>query len=177
MGHTKGYIQVLVTGPESMLGTSAIVKITSTGRWSVFGEVIEILDQKTEADSCIRNREVYSSCFNLDSSVCSKEPESCTCGTSDCCGQVPVKDRTASIPMNEAKLTDQNSQNLIQQLLRKRKNDAHKIENGIALEDSGQSHVMSVLGWSSVDKALLGGIFVSLLTILALFLYLGSKKF
>lgn len=45
MGHTKGYIQVLVVGPESMLGTSAIVKITSVGRWSVFGEVIEILNR------------------------------------------------------------------------------------------------------------------------------------
>lgn len=41
VGHTKGYIQVLVIAPDSMLGTSANVKITSVGRWSVFGEVIE----------------------------------------------------------------------------------------------------------------------------------------
>jgi threonylcarbamoyladenosine tRNA methylthiotransferase CDKAL1 len=41
VGHTKGYIQVLVIAPDSMLGTSADVRITSIGRWSVFGEVIE----------------------------------------------------------------------------------------------------------------------------------------
>ncbi|XP_062225679.1 uncharacterized protein LOC133924248 [Phragmites australis] len=41
VGHTKGYIQVLVIAPDSMLGTSADVKITSVGRWSVFGEVRE----------------------------------------------------------------------------------------------------------------------------------------
>ncbi|CAO2042303.1 unnamed protein product [Urochloa humidicola] len=41
VGHTKGYIQVLVIAPDSMLGTSADAKITSVGRWSVFGEVIE----------------------------------------------------------------------------------------------------------------------------------------
>jgi len=32
---------VLVIAPDSMLGTSASVKITSVGRWSVFGEVID----------------------------------------------------------------------------------------------------------------------------------------
>lgn len=42
VGHTKGYIQVLVIAPESMLGTSTDVKISSVGRWSVFGEVLEV---------------------------------------------------------------------------------------------------------------------------------------
>lgn len=32
---------MLVIAPDSMLGTSANVKIRSVGRWSVFGEVIE----------------------------------------------------------------------------------------------------------------------------------------
>ncbi|XWS23394.1 hypothetical protein CRYUN_Cryun28dG0010300 [Craigia yunnanensis] len=45
VGHTKGYVQVLIIAPESILGTSAMVKITSVGRWSVFGEVIETLSQ------------------------------------------------------------------------------------------------------------------------------------
>ncbi|KAK1551662.1 hypothetical protein Q3G72_002233 [Acer saccharum] len=35
VGHTKGYIQVLVIAKEDMLGASALVKITSVGRWSV----------------------------------------------------------------------------------------------------------------------------------------------
>lgn len=41
MGHTKGYIQVLVIAPEWMLGASADVKIISAGRWSVFGEILD----------------------------------------------------------------------------------------------------------------------------------------
>ncbi|KAJ6757888.1 RADICAL SAM PROTEINS [Salix koriyanagi] len=45
VGHTKAYVQVLIVAQESMLGTSAIVKITSVGRWSVFGEVIETVNQ------------------------------------------------------------------------------------------------------------------------------------
>ena len=32
---------MLVSAPDIMLGTSASVKITSVGRWSVFGEVID----------------------------------------------------------------------------------------------------------------------------------------
>ncbi|KAL4384539.1 hypothetical protein GQ457_15G019080 [Hibiscus cannabinus] len=43
--HTKGYVQVLIIVPESILGSSAMVKITFVGRWSVFGEVIEVLTQ------------------------------------------------------------------------------------------------------------------------------------
>jgi hypothetical protein len=32
VGHTKGYIQVLVIAPDSMLGASANVKVTSVRR-------------------------------------------------------------------------------------------------------------------------------------------------
>lgn len=155
------------------------MKITSVGRWSVFGEVIEILNQKSEQDTNKRNTEVYSSCSNLDSyNACSKEPESCACGTNDCCGEVQPMDTTASVPMNEAKLTDQISQNPIRWLLRKRKNYSHKVD-GVMLEDKRKqsSETMSVTKWGAVDKALLGGIVVSLLTIFALFLFLGSKQF
>ncbi|KMZ59702.1 (Dimethylallyl)adenosine tRNA methylthiotransferase MiaB [Zostera marina] len=42
VGHTKGYVQVLVIAPEILLGTRTTVKITSVGRWSVFGELISI---------------------------------------------------------------------------------------------------------------------------------------
>lgn len=41
----KGYIQVLVVGPDTILGTSGIMVITSVGRWSAFGEVIETIPQ------------------------------------------------------------------------------------------------------------------------------------
>lgn len=174
VGHTKGYIQVLVSGPESMLGSSAMVKITSVGRWSVFGEVIKILNQKCEQDATGRNPEIYSSCSILDSSACSKELESCSCGTNDCCGEVQLKDTTVSIPMNKTKLTDQNSQNPIHWLLRKRKNYSQKVDD-VMLEDKGKqsSETISISKWDAVDTALVGGIVVSLITIFAIFLYLG----
>ncbi|KAI4324184.1 hypothetical protein L6164_023741 [Bauhinia variegata] len=38
VGHTKGFIQVLVAAPDSMLGTSVLVKITPVGRWLVDAE-------------------------------------------------------------------------------------------------------------------------------------------
>ncbi|XP_078434444.1 methylthiotransferase [Wolffia australiana] len=41
VGHTKGYVQVLVIAPANKLGTSAEARIVSVGRWSVFGEILE----------------------------------------------------------------------------------------------------------------------------------------
>ncbi|KMZ62883.1 hypothetical protein ZOSMA_43G00650 [Zostera marina] len=40
VGHTKGYMQVLVIASEILLGTRTTVKITSVGRWSVFGKLM-----------------------------------------------------------------------------------------------------------------------------------------
>ncbi|KAF2297370.1 hypothetical protein GH714_022003 [Hevea brasiliensis] len=63
VGHTKAYVQVLVVAPESMLGASAIVKITSVGRWSVFGEVIQTLNQmdgKTVSAEKLPGEEMFS---------------------------------------------------------------------------------------------------------------------
>lgn len=58
VGHTKGYMQVLVVGPESMLGMCAEVKITSVGRWSVFAEIIAT----TEYSSCQRKSGADETC-------------------------------------------------------------------------------------------------------------------
>ncbi|MED6136802.1 hypothetical protein PIB30_059175 [Stylosanthes scabra] len=69
VGHTKGYIQVLVIAPDHMLGTSAMVKIPSIGRWLVFREVIEMLNlnlvRANKASSKeIPNQDTLSLCYS-----------------------------------------------------------------------------------------------------------------
>uniref|UniRef100_A0A0A9EX89 Threonylcarbamoyladenosine tRNA methylthiotransferase n=1 Tax=Arundo donax TaxID=35708 RepID=A0A0A9EX89_ARUDO len=90
VGHTKGYIQVLVIAPDSMLGTSADVKITSVGRWSVFGEVIEgsvvvkEAPQQTRSEpqkECRQNQVEEPSCCATDSCgacACSDSAQRCS---------------------------------------------------------------------------------------------------
>lgn len=173
VGHTKGYIQVLVIGPETMLGLSAMVKITSVGRWSVFGEVIEVLNQTNAVE---RSGDQFSQCSSLDSS-CSKEQ--CACEMTSCCGQAQEVEKTVSASKHEAKLTDQSSRNLVGWILRKRKSNSHIMEKGGVIEIEGNQNKVQAYWseWSAVDKGLLGGVLVSLLTILALSLYLGSRSF
>lgn len=43
VGHTKNYSQVLVEPVEGLLGSSAMVKVVSAGRWSVLGEVVSVV--------------------------------------------------------------------------------------------------------------------------------------
>eukprot|EP00252_Welwitschia_mirabilis_P015172 TRINITY_DN3338_c0_g1_i1.p1 TRINITY_DN3338_c0_g1~~TRINITY_DN3338_c0_g1_i1.p1 ORF type:complete len:632 (-),score=110.26 TRINITY_DN3338_c0_g1_i1:33-1928(-) len=56
VGHTKSYVQVLIKAPNTLLGNSVEVKITSSGRWSVFGDITSSLfcnghlDQITETN-------------------------------------------------------------------------------------------------------------------------------
>ncbi|OAY23750.1 threonylcarbamoyladenosine tRNA methylthiotransferase [Manihot esculenta] len=170
VGHTKAYIQVLVVAPESMLGTSAIVKITSVGRWSVFGEVIQALnqmDEKTVSSKKMPGQEKCSPCSDpFVTCACSKESEPCDCGPESCGGQ------------NDVLLDNRNRRNLIGWLLRKRKNQMHKkVENGIALgslKKQEQTRENSST-WSIVDWALVGGMLVSLLTIVVLLLHLSFR--
>ncbi|CAA3019831.1 threonylcarbamoyladenosine tRNA methylthiotransferase [Olea europaea subsp. europaea] len=174
VGHTKGYIQVLVLGQESMLGTSAIVKIMSVGRWSVFGEVIEILNRGSASSESRAN--INSPRSNLDGTcACSKEPEPCACELKSSCGH--TEEKIVSVLRNVPTPSEYSSQNLIGWLLRKRKNSFHKrMENEAVLEydeNPGTSH--HGCNWGPADKALFGGILVSLLTIIASFLYLGSR--
>ncbi|KAK4413366.1 Threonylcarbamoyladenosine tRNA methylthiotransferase [Sesamum alatum] len=167
VGHTKGYIQVLVVGPETMLGTSAMVKITSVGRWSVFGEVIEILTENVISGE---NGVDKIPCSNLNETCCSKESETCACGLTSCREQ--TEKNNLSVSKDDQKPGDYRSQNLIGWLLRKRKNNSlRKIENDMVSEmEEKQRTSTKVHDWALVDKALLIGIFMSLLTIIAVFL-------
>ncbi|KAL6515672.1 hypothetical protein OROHE_018706 [Orobanche hederae] len=162
VGHTKGYIQVLVVGSESMLGTSAMVKVTSVGRWSVFGEVIEILSEN--ASSCKNKTSVKeeNSCSKLIETCCSKETENtCACGLTSSCGQTEQK--TVLVSKNVHKP-------VVGWFLRKRRNSSRRmVENEMKAElDENQGTYSRVHEWVLVDKALFVGIVVSLLTILVM---------
>ncbi|XP_075495659.1 uncharacterized protein LOC142532973 [Primulina tabacum] len=168
VGHTKGYIQVLVVGPGSMLGSSAMVKITSVGRWSVFGDVIEILTEQAHSRENLSDRN--SKCSNDSDTCCSKDSETCACGLASSCGQ--KQEGTISVSMNDQK---PRSQNLIGWLLRKRKNNSQKeMENEVVLKFEEKQRTSE---WAFVDSALLGVMLTSLLTAIAICLYLGFSDF
>ncbi|KAM3360837.1 threonylcarbamoyladenosine tRNA methylthiotransferase isoform X1 [Capsicum galapagoense] len=177
VGHTKGYIQVLVIGPESMLGTSVMVKIASVGRWSVFGEVIEIL--------CPNSKDVRShECFDERCSPCALSEEACArskeqepfTGTSGWCSQCPTGESTTLLK-NDLQQDNHRSRNLTGWFLRNRKNQSSKKMDLTSLES--EERQIQDLGrpsaWSPVDMALLSGIFLSLFAIVILFLNLGSR--
>ncbi|KAL3845649.1 hypothetical protein ACJIZ3_003052 [Penstemon smallii] len=175
VGHTKGYIQVLVLGPESLLGTSAIVKITSIGRWSVFGDVIEVLTQNITSRE---NRgDKYSECSNPNKICCSNEAETCACELTSSCGQ--TEEKIFSVSRDDQIPGEYISQNLIGWLLRKRKNNSQRtIKKELVLESDEKEGTSSRANeWVLVDKALLVGMLTSFLTIIAVFLYLWSRDF
>ncbi|KAL1324881.1 hypothetical protein HN51_034999 [Arachis hypogaea] len=168
VGHTKGYIQVLVIAPDHMLGTSAIVKITSCGRWSVFGEVIDTLNlnqvRTNKASSKeTPNQDAPSLCCSPASVGSSlQEPESCACGNDSCCAKSTHanSDNTSSdvVPQN------QNGRNFIGWVLRKRKHLLHKRFDSSELGSVKKEHGSS-RKWDFIDKALLGGISFSIFII------------
>ncbi|KAL1219895.1 CDK5RAP1-like protein [Cardamine amara subsp. amara] len=151
VGHTKGYIQVLVTGPESMLGTSAMARITSVGRWSVFGEVIETfssVNRETQA------RDETKPPCSSDVSSC----ETCDC-SAESCGEKERSGETCNISGNISR-QDQNM------------SDLKKEEKEMMQKLKPRS---SVANWGLIDKALVCGVLVSSLTILVLFISIASR--
>ncbi|KAM1316528.1 hypothetical protein ACFX15_019432 [Malus domestica] len=180
VGHTKGYVQVLVAAPESMLGTSAIAKITSVGRWSVFGEVIETIPHINDKTASTNETRSQEKCFpganNCETCACSTEPETCACGPESCGGQATSGE--CAVTKNVVLLEDRNNRNLLGWLLRKRKNQVEKrVENEIGLgSQKKQEQAQGRLGeWGFVDRVLLGGMLVSFLTIVTLLVHLGFR--
>ncbi|KAM7278497.1 hypothetical protein ACFE04_005631 [Oxalis oulophora] len=167
---------VLVVGTESLLGTSAIVKITSVGRWSVFGEVIEILKQsnvKTPSIDSISTKLHCSPCSNTDDNCCSKEADACACGEPGSCEQICSEPKTLS--RNEIS-EDRKGGNLIGWLLRRRRNNVgKKVENEITKGSEKSKQLPLRSQWDTVDRALLFGILASSLIILALAIQLGFR--
>ncbi|KAF9670608.1 hypothetical protein SADUNF_Sadunf13G0086600 [Salix dunnii] len=177
VGHTKAYVQVLIVAQETMLGTSAIVKITSVGRWSVFGEVIETLNQINHKSKSVEKMLSEEKCFPCsDSCACSRESEPCACGPESCGGQGASEQ--SGVSQNDVYLEDPNRRNLIGWLLRKRKIQAQKmVENGVASGSrKNQEWAKAAPGeWGVVDRAVLGGLIVSFFSTVALLIHLGFK--
>ncbi|KAK3230087.1 hypothetical protein Dsin_001968 [Dipteronia sinensis] len=181
VGHTKGYIQVLVVAKEDMLGASALIKITSVGRWSVFGEVIETLtqiDEKAASNRRISSQDKRSPCSSQsETCACSAEPQSCACGPESCGGKATLEE--SSVTGNEKLLEDLKSRNPIGWLLRRKNREQKTVDNNTVSEskkklewDGG-----SFNQWDALDIVLVGGMFISLLIILALLMYFGFHTF
>lgn len=163
VGHTKGYIQVLVNAPESLLGASATIRITSVGRWSVFGEVIEVLSCNAQ-DTTLNKEELShnrsTSCGASDEPcACSKEPDSC-CSAVQCADSLEA----SAAPVNDK--PEKDDQNL--DGLRKRNSLINKgSENSVFqqpnLKDESSKARLSVAQWNFVDKSLIAGIVLSFL--------------
>ncbi|CAL1409930.1 unnamed protein product [Linum trigynum] len=185
VGHTKSYVQVLIVAPETMLGSSAMVKITSVGRWSVFGEVIEIL---TQADKRTSTKERLSSevkcapCVDQDEScACSGDNAAapCACGLEGC-GEQQNGAGTDTASHNQQLLEDQNNTSLIGIFLsRRRKTSTRKLDDSrTASGDSPKqetSREEAPNEWGFVDRVFLGGLILSLFTFLALLVHLGFR--
>ncbi|XP_024972388.1 threonylcarbamoyladenosine tRNA methylthiotransferase isoform X1 [Cynara cardunculus var. scolymus] len=170
VGHTKGYVQVLVVGPESLLGSSAMIKITSVGRWSVFGDIIQILDDRSGVTSPSDKKDTNNKAKCVeDTCGCSlAKPEPCAC-ESDAC----EPNGCCNIAENDSYPEVENGRNLGGLLLRKK-----PLRPMVELEDNG-NHKLAVSNvrdrdWGLLDNVLVGGIFMSLLTIVVLVLYVGS---
>ncbi|KAG9130006.1 hypothetical protein Leryth_027016 [Lithospermum erythrorhizon] len=174
VGHTKGYIQVLVIGPESMLGRSAMAKINSVGRWSVFGEVIEVLYQADQTLGSYDNGKDNHFCCsgNEESCACSKETTSCASGPASCC-ENHVDANTVSLPASPGG-------SLMEWLLRSCGLLTWKKSENIIVPPSKDNQQVAALNyqrqWGGVDRIILSGIFLSFLTILATLLHLGLKS-
>lgn len=171
VGHTKGYVQVLVIAPEGLLGTSAIVKITSVGRWSVFGEVIEIVNQPNNKTATNWRVSSEHKCSSLSDPYkpcsCSGLSESCACGPESCRGQ------QSNFSKREL-LEDQSKRNLAGWFLRKRNNLVRKkIQSEKASGVKKQEQSRGSTGeWDFIDRVLLGGMLVSSFTVIILLIYL-----
>ncbi|KAF9601447.1 hypothetical protein IFM89_020214 [Coptis chinensis] len=175
VGHTKGYVQVLVVAPETMLGTSTEVKITSVGRWSVFGEVIgtaNLIKRPRSYESNNVPEEHHACSTQNEACPCSTEPESCACALQK------FGDQSALLEVTLPK--DKGNQYLHGSLvswLGKRKGQAkenRKYENAESKEKL-ETIKRNMTKFSVIDWVLLGGMLVSFITIVVLLLPIGLR--
>ncbi|KAG1331107.1 putative threonylcarbamoyladenosine tRNA methylthiotransferase [Cocos nucifera] len=181
VGHTKGYIQVLIIARESMLGTSTDVKITSVGRWSVFGEVIQTPSAQVKEN--IQQGNITLEALPCPGS-CNKEPEPCQCAVQNTgqqisdCGhyEAPV-----AVVINSSTTRIQVGRNFISSvqsmLLKKRRQQGLMRMNDVNankfLENQERRRMSGKL--STMDWILLSGMIVSFLTTIAVLILLSSR--
>ena len=180
VGHTKGYIQVLVVAPESMLGTSTDVKITSVGRWSVFGEVVGNPEPVKKdihlGNSTAETSPAPDSCSNC---MCSGEPEPCyltsqNCGQGGCMGnEVPD-----SIILDSCKTGSWRSRTLVNSiqslLLRKRIQGSEKKSNEHEMQSLDKQDITRGR-LATLDWILICGMLTSFIIIVGLLILMLSN--
>ncbi|KAE8788540.1 CDK5 regulatory subunit-associated protein 1-like protein 1 [Hordeum vulgare] len=185
VGHTKGYIQVLVIAPDSMLGTSADAKITSVGRWSVFGEVIEgtiavkeAALQQNSAEVQVENRP-----NRVEEAVCSTntcDSDSCACSGVESVAQQCTPQRCEGPSDAPANYGDATRQETPQSTLVRRNVDgAGKTSESDAEKSRGDDHQVNVVTRRAlnIDRILWGGLAVSFATTVAILVMLTYKIF
>lgn len=180
VGHTKGYIQVLVDAPESLLGASAMVRITSIGRWSVFGEVIEVLthssQDKTSNSQTNANVERWSPCStNVEPCACTEDPSSCG-GAAECGDTSAETQSTVSaigIPAGNQNLQVRNRKNLVSEGSEKTLSEERP---KLKVKEPMEQARGSPRQWNYVDKAIVAGIFLSFFTAIASSLLLWFRN-
>ncbi|KAM0940531.1 putative tRNA (N(6)-L-threonylcarbamoyladenosine(37)-C(2))-methylthiotransferase [Dioscorea sansibarensis] len=186
VGHTKGYIQVLVIAPDTMLGTSTKVKITSVGRWSVFGEVLEFPKQ-TNNDNFLGNPTVESPSYldSCDELVCSRDASLCSCTAQTCGGQSNgKKHEEAPTHVNPGssitrKWKSRTFVSSFQSIFhRKRRSQvSEKSSSGQAMQTAEKQEDERGRGkFTTFDWILLAGIATSSLTIITLLILLSSNS-
>lgn len=180
VGHTKGYVQVLVIAPDIMLGTSMHVRITSVGRWSIFGEVIESIEPVTVPQEPKSNIGTSPSDSCQDCG-CSKEPQACSlalqaCGQ-NCC--VENKETSNGLEVKSCKGGSWRGRVLfssVQSLfLRKRTQGAGKKCDGYEMQSMDKKEMVGSK-LSTVDWILVSGMLASFITIVVALLFLMTSK-
>lgn len=135
-----------------MLGSSAMARITSVGRWSVFGEVIETF---SFANRETQSREETKPPCSSNVSTC----ETCTC-SAESCGE-ERSGEACNISGNISRQEDDHKG--------KSKKEEKEMQEEVVIPRS------SVANWGFIDKALVCGVFVSSLTILVLLISIACR--
>lgn len=143
-----------------MLGTSAMARITSVGRWSVFGDVIETL---SSANVEKHAREEKKPPCSSDSITC----ENCTC-SAESCGE--DKSGEACNISGNISIQDQSMRGFLGWFMRKRN---YKTEVKPKNEEEEKQELAT--HWGLIDKALVCGAFISSLTIVVLLISIASR--
>lgn len=168
-----------------MLGTSTKVKITSVGRWSVFGDVLEFPKQ-TNNDNFLGNPTIETPSYpdSCDQLVCSREASLCSCTTQTCGGQSNSK-KHEEVPIHVFAGTSIARKWKSRTLVSSFQSIFHRKRRSQVSEKSSGAQAMQTVEkqeddidtgkFTTFDWILLAGIAASSLTIITLLVLLSSN--
>lgn len=169
---------MLVIAPDSMLGTSADVKITSVGRWSVFGEVIEgsVVAKETQKHNHSELQEEYRPSQVEEATCCGTDScGACTCSdAAQQCNPGPERSEN-STPQSCGDATHQEA--VQSKLVRRNVEGAMKSSESDTAKQVGEIQRLNVAArrFPDVDTILWGGLAVSFATTVTLIALLAYK--